>query len=142
MPDGATLQAGIGAVPDAALQGLTARRSLRVWTEMFSDSMLALERAGALDADVPITTSFVFGSAELYAWLHRNERVRMTRTEVTNDPTRISANPLDGQHQLLARGRPLRPGQRLAGQRAGSTRDSAGRLTSWWARSTAPVGRR
>ena len=40
---------------------------------------------GALDADVPITTSFVFGSAELYEWLHRNERVRMTRTEVAND---------------------------------------------------------
>jgi acyl-CoA hydrolase len=94
VPDGATLQAGIGAVPDAALQGLTDRRSLRVWTEMFSDSMLALERAGALDADLPITTSFVFGSAELYEWLHRNERVRMTRTEVTNDPSRISTNPL------------------------------------------------
>jgi len=93
VPDGATLQAGIGAVPDAALQGLTDRRSLRVWTEMFSDSVLALERAGALDADVPIATSFVFGSEELYAWLDRNERVRMTRTEVTNDPSRISANP-------------------------------------------------
>lgn len=47
--DGETLQAGIGAVPDAALAGLTDRRSLRVWTEMFSDSVLALERAGALD---------------------------------------------------------------------------------------------
>jgi acyl-CoA hydrolase len=94
VPDGATLQAGIGAVPDAALHGLTGRRSLCVWTEMFSDSVLALERAGALDVDVPITTSFVFGSEELYAWLDRNERVRMTRTEVTNDPSRISANPL------------------------------------------------
>jgi acyl-CoA hydrolase len=92
--DGATLQAGIGAVPDAALHGLTGRRSLRVWTEMFSDSVLALERAGALDADTPITTSFVFGSEELYSWLDRNERVRMTRTEVTNDPSRISRNPL------------------------------------------------
>ncbi|MCW2761226.1 MAG: acetyl-CoA hydrolase/transferase, partial [Marmoricola sp.] len=92
--DGATLQAGIGAVPDAALHGLTDRRSLRVWTEMFSDNVLALERAGALDVDVPITTSFVFGSEELYAWLDCNERVRMTRTEVTNDPSRISANPL------------------------------------------------
>ena len=91
--DGATLQAGIGAVPDAALHGLTGRRSLRVWTEMFSDSVLALERAGALDVDMPITTSFVFGSEELYAWLDRNERVRMTRTEVTNDPSRISGNP-------------------------------------------------
>ena len=94
VPDGATLQAGLGAVPDAALQGLTDRRSLRVWTEMFSDSVLALEKAGALDRDVPITTSFVFGSDELYGWLDRNERVRMTRTEVTNDPSRISANPL------------------------------------------------
>jgi acyl-CoA hydrolase len=91
--DGSTLQAGIGAVPDAALQGLTERRALRVWTEMFSDSVLALERAGALDVDVPITTSFVFGSEELYSWLDRNERVRMTRTEVTNDPSRISLNP-------------------------------------------------
>jgi len=91
--DGATLQAGIGAVPDAALQGLTTRRSLRVWTEMFSDTVLTLEKAGALDADAPITTSFVFGSEELYAWLDRNERVRMTRTEVTNDPSMISANP-------------------------------------------------
>jgi acyl-CoA hydrolase len=91
--DGSTLQAGIGAVPDAALAGLTDRRSLRVWTEMFSDTVLALERAGALDVDVPLTTSFVFGSQELYEWLDRNERVRMTRTEVTNDPSRISTNP-------------------------------------------------
>ena len=93
VPDGATLQAGIGAVPDAALGGLSDRRSLRVWTEMFSDSVLALERVGALDRGVPITTSFAFGSAELYEWMHLNERVRMTRTEVTNDPSRISANP-------------------------------------------------
>ena len=92
VPDGATLQAGIGVVPDTALSGLAERRELRVWTEMFSDSVLALERAGALAADVPITTSFVFGSEELYAWLHRNERVRMTRTEVTNDPSLISTN--------------------------------------------------
>lgn len=93
VPGGATLQAGIGGVPDAALPGLTARRELRVWTGMFSDSVRSLERVGALDAGVPITTSFVFGSAELYAWLDRNERVQMTRTEVANDPSRISANP-------------------------------------------------
>jgi acyl-CoA hydrolase len=91
--DGATLQAGIGGIPDAALLGLTGRRSLRVWTEMFSDSVLALEKAGSLDPSVPLTTSFVFGSAELYDWLDGNERVRLTRTEVTNDPSRIAANP-------------------------------------------------
>ncbi len=93
VPDGATLQAGIGAVPDAALHGLTARRSVRVWTEMFSDTMLALERAGALDPDEPIVTSFVFGSQDLYDWLDGNERVHMTRTELTNDPGRIATNP-------------------------------------------------
>ena len=91
--NGATLQAGIGAVPDATLRGLTGRRGLRVWTEMFSDSVLELEKAGALDRSVPITASFLFGSPELYAWVDGNERVLMRRTEITNDPGRIGANP-------------------------------------------------
>ncbi len=93
VPDGATLQAGIGAVPDAALRGLTTRSGLRVWTEMFSDSILALERAGALDRAVPITASFLFGSPELMEWVDRNERIHMVRTEVTNDPALIARNP-------------------------------------------------
>jgi acyl-CoA hydrolase len=88
--DGATIQAGIGAVPDATVAGLVERRGLRVWTEMFSDGILALERAGALDPDVPLSTSFVFGTAELYAWLDGNERVVLRRTEVTNAPARIA----------------------------------------------------
>lgn len=91
--DGATLQAGIGAVPDATMRGLEDRRGLRVWTEMFSDSVLALELAGALDPDVPITASFLFGSEELIDWVDGNHRVQMTRTEVTNDPGRIAHNP-------------------------------------------------
>ncbi|MGZ5398411.1 MAG: acetyl-CoA hydrolase/transferase family protein [Nocardioides sp.] len=91
--DGATVQAGIGAVPDATMRGLVDRRGLRIWTEMFSDSVLALELAGALDVDVPITASFLFGSEELMDWVDGNERVRMTRTEVTNDPGRIARNP-------------------------------------------------
>ncbi|WP_371302640.1 acetyl-CoA hydrolase/transferase family protein [Nocardioides sp.] len=93
VPDGATLQAGIGAVPDASLRGLTTRSGLRVWTEMFSDSILALERAGALDRQVPITASFLFGSPELMEWVDRNERIHMVRTEVTNDPALIARNP-------------------------------------------------
>jgi acyl-CoA hydrolase len=93
VPDGATLQAGIGAVPDATMHGLVRRRGLRIWTEMFSDSVLALDLAGALDPTAPLTTSFVFGSEELLDWVDGNERVRMTRTEVTNDPGRIAANP-------------------------------------------------
>jgi acyl-CoA hydrolase len=91
--DGATLQAGIGAVPDATLRGLTGRRGLRVWTEMFSDSVLALERAGALDREVPITASFLFGSPELLEWVDDNPRVDMRRTEVTNSPALIARNP-------------------------------------------------
>jgi acyl-CoA hydrolase len=93
VPDGATLQAGIGAVPDATLRGLSARRGLRVWTEMFSDSVLALEKAGALDRNVPVSASFLFGSPELLDWVDDNERVEMLRTEVTNSPARIARNP-------------------------------------------------
>lgn len=91
--DGATLQTGIGAVPDATLAALTNRRGLRIWTEMFSDGVLGLDAAGALDPGTPLTTSFVFGSAELYRWLDGNERVRLLRTERTNAPAAIAHNP-------------------------------------------------
>jgi acyl-CoA hydrolase len=91
--DGATLQLGIGAVPDAALAAITTRKSLQVWSEMFSDGVLGLERAGALDRDAPISASFVFGSLELYAWVERNPRVRLLRTEKTNDPGLIAKHP-------------------------------------------------
>lgn len=91
--DGATLQLGIGAVPDAVLSGLVRRRGLRVWSEMFSDGVLDLDRAGALDADAPLTSSFLFGSPELYRWVDRNPRVAMLRTETTNEPSLIARNP-------------------------------------------------
>ena len=92
VPDGATVQSGIGAVPDATMRGLVGRRDLRIWTEMFSDSALTLERAGALDTAVPITASFLFGSEELLDWVDGNERIRMARTEITNDPGVIARN--------------------------------------------------
>jgi nucleotide-binding universal stress UspA family protein len=88
--DGAVLQLGIGAVPDATLSALTRRRNLRVWTETFSDGMLELEQAGALAAAQPLHTSFLFGSARLYAWAHRNPRLRLLRTEAINDPAAIA----------------------------------------------------
>jgi acyl-CoA hydrolase len=93
VPDGATLQAGIGAVPDAALAGLAGRTGLGVWTEMFSDGVLGLERAGALDRTRPLTASFLMGSEELYAWVDRNERLVMRRSEVANDPAVIARQP-------------------------------------------------
>jgi acyl-CoA hydrolase len=88
--NGATLQMGIGTVPDATLPGLVTRRGLAVWSEMFSDGVLELDRAGALDGSAPLTASFLYGSAELYAWVDRNPRVRVLRTETTNSPARIA----------------------------------------------------
>ncbi len=89
VPYGATLQLGIGAVPDAVLAGLTDHRDLRIWTEMFSDGLLALEEKGCLNEDHPLTASFVFGSQRLYEWLDGNHWVRVMRTETVNDPGRI-----------------------------------------------------
>lgn len=91
--DGATLQLGIGAVPDATLAALNGRRGLAVWSEMFSDGVLALDRAGAMDRSRPLVSSFLFGSQELYQWVDGNPRVRMLRTETTNDPAMIARQP-------------------------------------------------
>ncbi len=91
--DGATLQAGIGEVPDATIAGVLERRGLKIWTEMFSDGVLVLEEAGALDRGTPLRTSFVFGSQELYDWVDDNPRVHMLRTETTNSPAEIARQP-------------------------------------------------
>jgi acyl-CoA hydrolase len=91
--DGTTLQMGIGMLPDAALSHLKNRRNLGVWTEMLSDGVMALDRAGCLDERRPIVASFLFGSPELYEWLDENPRLVMRRTEVTNDPGLIAKQP-------------------------------------------------
>jgi acyl-CoA hydrolase len=91
--DGATLQLGIGEIPDAALTGLLTKRRLGVWSEMIADGVLDLDAAGALDPDRRLISSFVFGTPELYAWVNRNDRVRILRTETTNAPEQISQNP-------------------------------------------------
>jgi acyl-CoA hydrolase len=93
VPDGATLQLGIGGIPDSTLAALRDHRRLYVWSEMFSDGVLALEKAGCLAPDRPITASFCFGSAELHDWIDRNDRIRMLRSEQTNDPGLISRQP-------------------------------------------------
>jgi acyl-CoA hydrolase len=90
--DGAVLQLGIGRVPDAVLPGLLQRRGLGVWSEMVSDGVMALDEAGALSSDRPLTMSFIIGSSQLYKWADRNERLRLMRTELTNDPARIAQN--------------------------------------------------
>jgi acyl-CoA hydrolase len=97
VPENATLQLGIGAVPDAVLESLRDRRGLAIWSEMFSDGVLHLEKYGALDPQAPVVASFAFGSQELYDWVDRNERVRMLRTEKTNDPALIAL-----RHRLIS----------------------------------------
>lgn len=88
--DNSTLQLGIGAIPDSVLSSLKDRRGLRIWTEMFSDGVFDLFKMGVLNPDIPLTASFIFGSHELYQWLHLNRQVQMLRTERTNDPSAIA----------------------------------------------------
>jgi acyl-CoA hydrolase len=85
-----TLQLGIGGVPDAVLSSLKDRKKMRIWTEMFSDGVLDLHKAGVLDDELPLNASFLFGSRELYDWVNLNRRIRMRRTEISNDPSLIS----------------------------------------------------
>lgn len=94
VPDGAFLQLGIGEIPDAALDGLRAKRGLGIWSEVISDGVMELEEAGALAGDRTIVTSAMLGSPGLYRWAHRNERLRVLRTETTNDPAVIARNPM------------------------------------------------
>jgi acyl-CoA hydrolase len=89
--DGTTLQLGIGEIPTVAASMMSDLRDLRVWSEMISDGVLTLHRAGALDPDRPVTSSFLIGSQELYDWADRNDGLQMRRTETVNDPSRIAA---------------------------------------------------
>ncbi len=92
--DGATLQLGIGAIPDAVLTALRGHRGLKIWTEMFSDGVAELHRSGCLDDQLPVTSSFLFGSQDLYDWVHFNQQVHMLRTDIVNDPAQIARQVL------------------------------------------------
>jgi len=98
IPDGATLQAGIGAMPHAVLSSLRNRSDLGVHTEMLSDGMMQLAQAGVITGRrktlLPgkMVTSFVMGSRKLYDWVHDNPAIEMRPTEFTNDPNNIERN--------------------------------------------------
>lgn len=66
VPDGATIQAGVGRVPETVLRGLTAKRDLAIHSGLIGDSTLHLLRAGALRRDSPITAGVAIGSRQLY----------------------------------------------------------------------------
>lgn len=136
IPDGATLQLGIGAVPDSTLTALLGRSGLRIWSEMIGDGVLRLNEAGALDPDATIVASFMFGSPQLYAWVDRNPRVRLARTERTNDPGLISQQPAMTsintalQVDLFAQANASRLGSRIYSGFGGATDFLVGALHS------------
>jgi acyl-CoA hydrolase len=98
--DGATLQVGIGAVPDMVASQLAAGAggSYGIHSEMFTDGLMQLHEAGKVTNDrksiyegVSVTT-FALGSTELYRWLDGNQQVAFLPVEVVNDPTVIARN--------------------------------------------------
>lgn len=98
VPDGATLQLGIGRIPDAVLAALQGHHDLGVHTEMFSDRVMHLADAGVINGRrksvLPgkIVTSFVMGSRALYEWVRDNPAVEMRPSSYTNDPAIIARN--------------------------------------------------
>src|SRR5262249_44533331 len=75
IPDGATIQVGIGCIPDAVLAALAGHRDLGVHTEMLSDGVMRLAEAGVINGcrktllPGKMVTSFVMGSEALYRWV-------------------------------------------------------------------------
>ena len=90
--DGACLQLGIGAIPDAVLARLQNHNDLGVHTEMFSDGMVELMENGAVTNRLKevhtgrTVTSFVNGGPRLYAFVHDNPSVEFHGCDRTNDP--------------------------------------------------------
>ena len=101
VPDGATLQLGIGAIPEAALLSLKNKKDLGIHSEMFSDGVVALAEAGVItnqkktiNAGKFIVT-FLMGTSKLYKFVHNNPAVEMHPVDYTNDPNII------GQHENM-----------------------------------------
>ena len=91
VPDGATLQMGIGAIPAAVATALLDKHDLGVHTEMMTDGVRDLVEAGVITGAAKeinarkVVATFMMGSPELYEWVHDNPMVEMRPTEYTND---------------------------------------------------------
>lgn len=98
IPDGATMQMGIGEIPDAVLNFLHDKRDLGVHTELFSDSVIDLVERGVITNarktinTGKITAGFMLGTKRLYTWAHDNPLIELRRTEYVNDPFVIAQN--------------------------------------------------
>jgi acetyl-CoA hydrolase len=98
IPDGATMQMGFGAIPDAVLGFLYEKQDLGIHTELFSDGVIDLVEAGVITNARKtlhrgkITAGFVIGTRRLYDFIHDNPIVELHRTEYVNDPFVIAQN--------------------------------------------------
>jgi 4-hydroxybutyrate CoA-transferase len=98
IPDGATLQMGIGSIPDAVLQNLGSHKDLGVHTELFSDGVIDMVEAGVITCarktfhPGKIISGFLFGSKRLYEFVHNNPIIEMHPTDYVNDPFNIAQN--------------------------------------------------
>lgn len=96
--DGATLQIGIGAIPNAVLQCLRGKKDLGIHSEMFSDGVIDLIECGAINGArkslLPgkVVSSFCMGSRRLYDYVDNNPTFEFQPVEFTNDPFIIAQN--------------------------------------------------
>lgn len=97
VPDGATIQARIGALPGAVFEALSGHRDLGMHTELFSDAAMALVEAGVITGTCKtqrpgkIVTTFALGTARLYAFIHENAAIEMLPVDWVNDPRVIGS---------------------------------------------------
>ncbi|MEI6824617.1 MAG: acetyl-CoA hydrolase/transferase C-terminal domain-containing protein [Desulfuromonadales bacterium] len=98
IPDGATMQLGIGSIPDAVLKHMFKKKDLGIHSELISDGVIDLVEAGVLTGarktlhTGKITCGFLLGTERLYAWAHNNPLIEQQRTEYINDPFIIAKN--------------------------------------------------
>ncbi len=98
IPDGATLQTGIGAIPDAVLRALDGKRHLGVHTELFSDGVIGLIERGVIDGEMKtlhpgkVVAGFILGTRRLFDFVHDNPIFELHPTEYVNDPFVIAQN--------------------------------------------------
>lgn len=97
--DGATLQMGIGSIPNAVLAALSNHKDLGIHTEMFSDGIIPLVESGVLNGSKKrihpgkIVSSFVMGTRKLYDFMNDNPLVAMLDVAYVNDTAVIRRNP-------------------------------------------------
>ena len=93
VPNGATIQAGIGAVPEALLAKLAGHRDLSIHTELFADGLMGLATSGAVRLDRPAITTFALGTQALYDYIEDNPTVQFHRVDVVNSREEIAQHP-------------------------------------------------